>query len=65
MGVIRKTYKILNSNVSPSAPFEIARILPDGKKIVKSMNEKSKGLTNTEVLELIKTNYPELNNLPD
>ena len=65
MGAIRKTYKILNSNVSPSAPFEIARILPDGKKIVKSMNEKSKGLTNTEVLELIKTNYPDLNNLPD
>lgn len=65
MGAIRKKYKILNSNVSPSAPFEIARILPDGKKIVKSMNEKSKGLTNTEVLELIKTNYPELNNLPD
>lgn len=63
MGVIRKTYKILNSNVSPSAPFEIARILPDGKKIVKSMSENAQGMDYKEVVDYIKKNYPNIDNV--
>lgn len=61
MGTVKKTYKILNSNVSPSAPFQVARILPDGKKVVKSMSDKATGLTAKEVEDYIKVNYPNIN----
>jgi len=58
-----EVFEILDKGKKPSKGFAVGRVMPDGKQIAKANlkeHPNANGLTNKEVQDWIKENYPEL-----
>jgi len=51
-------FRILEDSEEIPVDFEVGRILPDGKQVVKTWDLTQDGLTDLEVIEYININYP-------